>query len=309
MSDRLEKAPIFLNCLSRGGSNLFWNLFLTHPDVCSPILETLEIFRAGLRRPTLTGWRLALLAGQPRLFDSWWLAARKPIPERAKRFLDQTLHARKLDTVDDTEMRFKAPETTYDRAEVASSRLCAKNNNGLAFLSDILFDLYPDAVCFALVRDPVALYESHKRRGISKTPEAFAHFFNTLTMRHRHDSERFARYHLVRFEDLLADPITFVDDVYRKAELDGDKVERIRLKSKTHFRRDGSYGADRQKGAHYWLTKDEVVSFLEPQINQLQASKLDHAERARVRHLVAEACDTLGYPTEEPAATTSTEPT
>ena len=67
--ERLNRAPIFLNCLSRGGSNIFWNLFLSHPDACSPIRETLEIFRADWRAPTRTGLWLALTSGQPRLFE------------------------------------------------------------------------------------------------------------------------------------------------------------------------------------------------------------------------------------------------
>ena len=56
----------------------------------------------------------------------------------------------------------------------------SKNNNGLVFLSDVLREMYPDVVFFGMVRDPVALYESHNRRGIAQSPAQFARFLIRL---------------------------------------------------------------------------------------------------------------------------------
>ena len=45
----INKNPIILNCFSRGGSNILWNFFISHPSVCHPLQETLEIFGINLR--------------------------------------------------------------------------------------------------------------------------------------------------------------------------------------------------------------------------------------------------------------------
>ena len=293
--DRLVRAPIFLNCLSRGGSNIFWNLFLSHPDCCSPIRETLEIFRADWRAPTRAGFRVAWLARQPRLFNQWHLARRRPFTAAAARFIDHTLHHAKLSTLDDEEMRYKGPEEIYSRDEVEAARLVAKNNNGLVFLTEDLHQLYSDATFFALVRHPLALFESHKRRRIRPRPEAFARFYSTIVEKMLADVAGFERAFLVRFEDVLADPLAMVEGLYRDAGLDLERLSGLRFKSKNHYRGDGSRGTTFEKGRHHWFELEEARRFLEPRINTLQADRLDADERRRVLDGTAAVRERLGY--------------
>ena len=122
----LNTAPIFINCLSRGGSNIFWNIFLSHPDVCSPIYETLEIFRTDPRSPTWAGYYVALLGGQPRLFDQWLLRPRRHVPGFVQAYIDRTLYQRKLLTFSDDEMKYKYEAQPYTLDEVQAARLAAK---------------------------------------------------------------------------------------------------------------------------------------------------------------------------------------
>src|SRR5688572_14404209 len=155
--------PILLNCFSRGGSNILWNILLSHPDVCSPIQETLEIFRLDWRGLRNEGLKVALLSRQWTLFNQWNFQLRRPLTLQAQTYIDQTLFRWKLKTLDDSEMRYKTKNHIYTLTEVENSRLVLKNNNGVIFLSDLFAEMYPGVRFFALVRDPIPLYESHKR--------------------------------------------------------------------------------------------------------------------------------------------------
>ena len=73
-------------------------------------------------------------------------------------------------------MIFKTQDIKYTKSEIEMSRLVIKNNNGLVYCTELFFDMYPDATFIALIRNPIALYESHKRRNTppSKSPQVFA---------------------------------------------------------------------------------------------------------------------------------------
>jgi hypothetical protein len=122
----INERPIFINCFSRGGSNIFWNFFLTHPDVCSPIAETLQIFGAGLRHATLEGYSVALLSHQWRLFDQWNYIERQPVSPLVESLIDRTFYRWKLKSLTDSEMRYKREDELYTRSEVEHARLGAK---------------------------------------------------------------------------------------------------------------------------------------------------------------------------------------
>ncbi|MEM9291341.1 MAG: sulfotransferase [Acidobacteriota bacterium] len=294
MSTRRNQRPIFLGCFSRGGSNILWNLFLSHPQVCSPLRETLEIFRLDWRAPTLDGFRLALRTGR-RVFDQWNLSPRKPLGPAAARQVDEVLYREKLRTLDDEYMSWRDAERRYSAEEIAATRLCAKNNNGLVFLTELWLDLYPQATFFALLRHPVALYESHKRRRITSSPRQFTDFYNRIAGRMLDDAEGYDCCHLVRFEDLVQQPLESMQRLYAAADLDPSALQQLRFKTKPHYRRDGSHGSDHPPGTHLWLDFDEVPGFLVPDINRRQASQLEDAERRWVEEATAEVRERAGY--------------
>ncbi len=288
-------APIFLFCYSRGGSNIFWNLFLSHPDACSPILETVELFSTRFAAPRLDGLKAVALTGQWHIFDNWWLEERRSISVRAQNHINQTFTKWKMKTFSDLEMRFKYENEPYTIQEVVNCRLVTKNNNGLTFLSDIYCTMYPDATFFALVREPLALYESHKRRKITNSPEEFARFYNRIAKRMLEDSERMDRYYILRFEDILADPLATVQNIYQQANLDFDKISKLRLKAKPHWQTDGTHGTQLEKGVHYWLGLEELNQLLEPRINQYQVDRLTVVEQSTISNLTGTTCAQLGY--------------
>ena len=138
-------------------------------------------------------------------------------------------------------MRFKSPDEVYDSAELAATRLAAKNNNGLAFLSDLWLSIYPDATFFALVRDPVALWESHKRRRLWRDTEAFSDYFNRMAARIEADAERLPAYHVARFEDVVRRPLDNIRRLHAAAGLEPDEAPVYRFRIKGHYSADGTY--------------------------------------------------------------------
>jgi hypothetical protein len=290
----LNKRPIFINAFSRGGSNIFWNMFLTHPEVCSPIVETLDIFRIG-RHGRWSGYQAALLTLQPRYFDQKYLHDRKPISDAAARFIDKTLFEWKLKTYDDEEMRVKREGEAYTLDEIKQSRLVAKNNNGLIYLSDPFLKLYPDATFFALIRHPLALYEGYKRRKFVKSVEEFIAFYSQMCLKMQDDSQRIERYHIVRFEDVLQKFQPTLEQAYRDADLDIRQIDKVRFKAKSHFTENGSRDVTYELGQHYWMSFDEASTFLEGDINRFQIDRLSDSEKSAVQKGLDPLMESLKY--------------
>ena len=220
---------------------------------------------------------------------------RRVPPTRAQKFIDRTLYGWKLKTLADDDMRYKREGERYSREEVEAARLVTKNNNGLVFLTDMWVAMYPDATFFALVRDPLALYESHKRRGITSSVDAFVSFYGRIAERMLADAERLPTYRVVRFEELLVRPLEMIRRLYEWAGLDFDKVEKIRLKAKPHLQANGSHQTVYEKGKHYWFEPDELFQILDPNINRYQRERLTPGERSVLCERLAPVRDRLGY--------------
>jgi hypothetical protein len=295
-----NQAPIILNCFSRGGSNILWNMYLTHPEVCSPIRETLEIFRLNLRAPRIEGYLAVLLLGQFNFFNQWNLKTRRPPPKRGQNFIDRTLFDWKRKTFTDPEMCFKDEIKKYTLEEVDLARLVIKNNNGLTFLSDVFAGMYPEAVFIGLTREPLALYESHKRRKtpVSRSVADFTQYYREMGEKMLADSEQKTNAHIVRFEDLLAKPVQMMEQLYKWARLDMTKIEKVRFKAKPHVQKDGSHQTPFQEGQHYWFTFEEMRSFLEPNVNRYQVSQLTRQEMDQLLTETSDIREKLGYPKE-----------
>lgn len=298
MTNMLNKAPILLFCFSRGGSNIFWNFFLTHPSACSPIRETLEIFRFDRKGLTRNGFKLMYLTRNLRFMDQRNLRPRHNLSPQAQEFIDTTLHKWKLATITDEEMCYKSEGVLYTDEEVEHSRLVLKNNNGLVFLSDILHDMYDDAVSFALVRHPLALFESYKRRKFITSPEQFVAFYRKIAAEMLRQSTNRGNYHLVRFEDILAEPVTVLHEVYAQAHLDINAVEKIRLKAKAHLNDKGDHTSSYGVGKHYWLTFNEMDQFITSDINKYQIANLTQEEIDIILENLDDVMQSLGYGSE-----------
>ena len=192
-------------------------MFLSHPGVCSPIQETLQIFSINLRSPRFEGMKTVFLSKQLNLFNQWYFKERKAVSCHAKKYIDDTLYNWKLKTINDCEMIYKFDDQKYNIEEIQNTRLVIKNNNGLIYLSKIFFEMYPHATFIALVRHPFALYESHKRRRtkVSMSPELFCDYYNKMVKKMISDAGNIPNYNIVRFEDLVSDPVNSMKLIYK----------------------------------------------------------------------------------------------
>lgn len=273
-----------------------WNIFLSHPDVCSPIKETLELFRINPRKnPKWAGYKLALLSGQPLFFNQWHLKPRKEISAGTKAYIDQLLFNNKLNTLVDAEMKFKADGQLYTKAEVEKTRIALKNNNGLTYLSDAFLSIYPDATFVSLVRNPVALYESHKRRGLVKNVGQFSRFYNTLCQRMLDDAKRLPNYYILKFEDMIGNPKGVIADLYKHAGLDITQVSQFRFKAKRFVHSDGEHRTKFEISKHYWFDADNLHEILEPKVNEYQNQRLSDREIEEVMKQTSAITAKLGY--------------
>ncbi len=290
----LNRQPIFINALAGSGSNLLWNLLQSHPEVCSPGLETHQLLCPGTAGP-LRGRALAALGCPPGFFDRRALGPRAPLPRVAAAAVDTILFLAKLQTLRDPYNRFRAEGRPYTLGEVFRSRLVSKNLDGLVCCTPALLRAYPDATFFGLVRDPVALYDSYRRRGLAATAEAFARTYLVLARQLLSDAREHPRCHLLRFEELAADPAALVDRLYGLAGLARAPAQRVRLKVKPHLDACGDRAAPLPAGTKVWLGLDQLRGFIEPRINAFHGQRVSAAEQRAIRAGAGPVLAPLGY--------------
>ena len=160
----------------------------------------------------------------------------------------------------DKYMKYKYEDEKYSLEEVKNSRLVLKNNNGLIFCSDIFYEMYPDITFIGLVRHPIALYESHKRRKtpVSVSIKAFAKYYSKMTKKMIEDQDNIENYHIIKFENLLTDPIESMKKLYSWAHIDSSQLKQVRLKAKKYMHEDGE--------AKHHMNLDATTGFLKKEL-------------------------------------------
>jgi hypothetical protein len=298
----LNHRPIFLNTFSKGGSNLLWNLFQSHPEVVSPLGETHQAFR--------DPWARFVTAFWTRQLDFWSLhnlspRHRAPMPFLV--FMDRRLYHQKLKNLGHPDNGERAPGSAYTMDELAQARLVSKNHNGQAFLTEVLLRAYPDATFIAMVRDGFALGEAYLRRGPSRSAEEFGHVYNAVAGQMIADSETLPNYHLVRFEDLFSAQLPHVlEQLYGQAGLDYATLGgMLRLKAKelppedagtleVHWRANAAEEPIVQ-GKKYWLPIDQVERFIDFDINRFHHERLAKSDRDTLVSVSGGVLRKLGY--------------
>tara|TARA_B110000438_G_scaffold296226_1_gene340578 strand:- start:37 stop:870 length:834 start_codon:yes stop_codon:yes gene_type:complete len=272
-------------------------MFLSHPKVCSPIQETLQIFNLDFRSLTYEGLKVALLSRQIDIFNQWRLESRKFVSLETKKYIDTILYDWKLKTLNDSEMIYKYENIKYNLEEIKKTRLVIKNNNALIFLTDIFLEMYPDAIFIALIRHPIALYESHKRRKtpVSTSPEKFYDYYKTMIAKMNHDSKNNLNYHIVKFEDLVSNPLGSIEILYEYSNLDFSKINKIRFKAKPHAKKDGSYGSDFNIGKHYWVEKTQIESLIDSNVNKYQMKNISKEDKNTLSRLFKNQIKDMNY--------------
>ncbi len=297
----LNKAPIFINGFQRGGTTILFDLISSHPQVCSLDGETHELFFSKDRHP-FRKWLKRLL-----YFPLWspvWISAREhtfltinlrnrnAIPKPVMYYVDLLFYWRKL--ISSTN-QYKYEDVKYSDSERQNSRLLCKNVNGVVLATDVLFKMYPDATFIALVRNGLAICESFIHRGY--TAKYCGILYERICQKMIHDSQNMKKYHIVRFEDMVSEPVSFIKTLYDYADLELNLVSKFRLNCRQSMGRDGKrkYTKDVKQNKWLWLPVSEFDTFFRQDVNENQIQYLSKKDREIFLNYARESMEYFGY--------------
>lgn len=301
----LNKQPIFINAFSRGGSNMMVNFILSHPEVCISAGETHKVFKPGTRFDQ--GWMrvkkrffydypIRLAIGE----DYFWpnlVKPRKHVPQYIRNYIDKLLYQGRFIARIPSHNLYKSENVPYTDEELAQCRLLTKGLNGLVFTVDMFKEMYPDAVFLAMVRNGLAVCEGRSRRG--HPVQKFAQHYKLIADRMLQYQKELPNYHIFRYEDMVNNPLNFMQDIYAKAHLDLDKVQKIRLESKATIDSEGNHvlskGHDREV---FWYEKHQLGEHIKPNINENQIKKLQPSVRDAFLKIAGDSMEKLNYSTD-----------
>ena len=110
-----------------------------------------------------------------------------------------------------------------------------------------------------------------------------------------HDSKNNVNYHIVKFEDLVSNPLGSIEILYEYSNLDFSKINKIRFKAKPHAKKDGSYGSDFNIGKHYWVEKNKTESLIDSNVNKYQIGKISKEDKNTLSSLFKNQIKDMNY--------------
>lgn len=130
-----NKKVIVLSGYCYGGTNIAWNLLQSHPQICSPIRETGQLFHDSTF--------LRICHAMPSFMLSPFLLKR----------MDGVFAGLKRSNLSHEDNRYVAEGVPYERHEVEAAALCFKSVNYDINLTEELLKVYPDLHFIALSRN------------------------------------------------------------------------------------------------------------------------------------------------------------
>ena len=295
----LNRQPIFVNGFQRGGTNILMRLLSSHPHVRILGAEIHELFygretegvKKWLRRVTYTP--LFLTSGQ-HTFWPYRFHTRQPLPSVVGRYVDLLFYLYKQTAVNTTYMNGQGEPTWQEKRD---ARIVCKCVNGVALATPLFAHMYPDATFIALVRNGLALCEGFSRRGWSA--QRFGRMYREIGSQMLTDAQQRPNYHVVRFEELLAEPAATVKKVYELAGLTAAETKKFKLQAKKSMGQDGKrhYTFGQQEKAIIWSTIDELYKHLRQDVNDNQIARLAETDKAAFLGEAHEVMTAFGYPT------------
>lgn len=277
---------------------MIMNLLASHPDVCWLSAETQFVFNSRRHRLDRMIRRLLYLPIRISSGDHV-LHKTKDIdtPRRISRFIwpyvDLFFFLDKMTT---SRNRFRSEGCRYTWSELKNCRFLAKNVNGLVLASTTFSEMYPDASFIALVRNGLALCEGFMRRGW--TAGEAGRMYETVCRKMINDSMTLPNYHIVRFEDMVSDPVGFMKKIYACASLDEGKVEKVRLQAKRTMNSDGTrsyaFGGSTDRETH-WFSIHELGKYVRNDVNKNQIERLGPENSGIFLKEAHNSMEKLGY--------------
>lgn len=294
----LNKKPIFIVGLSRGGSSIMLNILRSHPVVCSPRGETSQVFYGKpdeaivTRLSKILRYMPTLIRQREHLFSPHRYEQRRPLSTRSAAAIDKILFDDKMLALDDTQNRYRAEGVENTMEEIRDSRLLSKSIDGAAFLTPLFASMYPDATFFGLVRNGLAVCEGHVRRG--RTATAYGELYARVCGQLLADADRLPNFHLIRYEDLSGNTLDVASRVFKFAKLDADCVTKYRLIV-------GNEGDEGRLGGTAkqlrWYNPQEFADAIASGIDEEQIRKLSPKHRNDFLSEAGSVMELLGYTT------------
>jgi hypothetical protein len=295
--------PIFVNGFSRGGTTILTNLIASHPGVCL-IGETHHAFKG--HSITDSMWCVLrkclyrdapVLAGQRQdFFSPRLIAPRKPLTPRSRTRIDRILYHEKLRSRHPLFNLYKSSDTEYLDDEIRDSRLLCKNVDGMIFAAAEFAKMYPDASFYGLVRNGFAVCEGHIRRG--RPAEEIGWRYQVLVDRMYDDASQLPNYQIVRFEDLVAEPLSMLHRLCTHAGLEFAQISQVRMQVRRVMDAQGNHRL--VGGSEWdvvWFDPADLVTYFQRDVDDNQAKRLNPQDRDAFLRQAGAAMERLGYAT------------
>jgi len=269
----LNNKVILLSGYARGGTNITWNILQSHPDICSPVHETVNLFRKSNK--------LRVCQFLSKYFD-------------CSKTIDHELQKFKLSNLEHPDNKYISENELYTADRIRQCALCLKSVNEQIFFTELLFKTYPDLYFIALTRNGYALADGYERRGMSI--EYSGKLYQRIADEISKLSGKLKNFKLIKFEDVVKSPFQIAEELYLFTEIDSKRVEKLRFKSKKIVTKDGAhelkFGEEHRK---YWVDEKHVSEFIDPDIDEKQSSRLSPAMIEGFNKQARSALEYYGY--------------
>lgn len=281
---------------------MLMNLLASHPQVCT-VGETHQLFKGSSILDSRNQVILkSLVRDLPLILATWqdFLSPRniRTRPSRARFaawWMRRAFEASKRNSHHEHLNQYKSPTETYSQSEIDSSQMLAKNLDGTVLVTDLLREIYPNCRFVGMTRHGLAVCEGHLRRGrtVAQVGEMYAKVAGKIIR----DSQTLDDYQLVRFEDLVANPIETLDEIFIGLGLDPDMVGEVRLQERKLVAKDGKHRLrpDCAEWDVRWLSKVDLPDEFDQDVNKRQIERLSAGHRREFLSYAEDVMEQLGY--------------
>ena len=264
---------------------MLWNVMQSHPQVCSPIMETGQLLGQHILRR---------IPGTPIPLRNYRMFLRTPFCRMAGPRIRRQMFEWKMKNYEHPDNGTQYDGVPYKQDDVRQSVICLKSVNEDGVLTDFFDQLWDEVYFIGLVRNGYSVCNGFVRRG-ARAEEIGQRYASTVR-RMLDYSKTMNNFTIVKFEDLLADPMGDSQRLYEFCGLEPVRLEKLRLKSKRVLAAEGPHQVRVGEEDHkYWMTRAELETFLDPNVNATQSSQLSDSDRVAFERSAGTLMKELGY--------------